>query len=159
MKEAVIDKDIGVTIREVDIPVPQPGQVLIKVIVSGTNPKDWKLPVWLPDAPAANHGDDIAGLVEAIGEGISKFKKGDKVAAFHEMLTPAGSYAEYAISWEHTTFHIPEKTSFEGMSFLDDLASMKIDTNRGCIYSPCCNDIRPGIVPKIKFARSVAPGD
>ncbi|KAJ5979689.1 hypothetical protein N7481_006987 [Penicillium waksmanii] len=113
MKEAVIDKDTGVTIRDVDIPVPQLGQVLIKVIVSGTNPKDWKLPVWLSDAPPANQGDDIAGFVEAVGEGVSKFKKGDKVAAFHQMMTPAGSYAEYAIAWEHTTFHIPEKTSFE----------------------------------------------
>lgn len=127
MKEAVIDKDTGVTIRDVNIPVPQPGQVLIKVIVSGTNPKDWKLPVWLSDAPPANQGDDIAGFVEAVGQGVSKFRKGDKVAAFHEMMTPAGSYAEYAIAWEHTTFHIPEKTSFEGMSFTEEYASAIID--------------------------------
>ncbi len=164
MKEAVIDKNTEVTIRDVDIPVPKPGQVLIKVIVSGTNPKDWKLPVWLPDSPAANQGDDIAGLVEAVGEGVSNFKKGDKVAAFHEMMTPAGSYAEYAIAWEHTTFHIPEKTTFEGMSFLDDRTWMDntwmiIDMNRGCLHSPCRYDIRPGFVSKTKFARAVAPRD
>ncbi|KAE8143716.1 hypothetical protein BDV38DRAFT_231971 [Aspergillus pseudotamarii] len=29
------------------------------------------------------------------------------------MLTSGGSYAEYAIAWAHTTFHLPEKTSFE----------------------------------------------
>jgi NADPH:quinone reductase-like Zn-dependent oxidoreductase len=159
MKEAVIDKNTGVTIRDVDIPVPKPDQVLIKVIVSGTNPKDWKLPVWLSDSPAANQGDDIAGFVEAVGEGVSKFKKGDRVAAFHEMMTPAGSYAEYAIAWEHTTFHIPEKTSFEGMNFLNDRTWMVININRGCVYPPCCNDIRPGIVSKIEFACSVAPRD
>lgn len=113
MKEAVVDKATAVTIRDVDIPVAQPGQVLIKVVVSGTNPKDWKLPAWLPDAPAANQGDDIAGHIEAVGEGVFNFKKGDRVAAFHEMMTSAGSYAEYAIAWAHTTFHIPEKTSFE----------------------------------------------
>lgn len=60
-----------------------------------------------------NQGDDIAGIVEAVGEGVSEFKKGDRVAAFHEMLSPHGSYAEYAISWAHTTFMLPEKTTFE----------------------------------------------
>lgn len=114
MKEAIIDKTIAVTIRDVEIPSPQPGQVLIKVVVSGINPKDWKLPKWQPDN-VMNQGDDIAGYVEAVGEGVQKFRKGDKVAAFHEMMTPHGSYAEYAIAWEHTTFHLTEKTSFEGM--------------------------------------------
>ncbi|KAJ5301578.1 hypothetical protein PENANT_c002G10008 [Penicillium antarcticum] len=112
MKEAIIDKTVAVTIRDVDIPTPKPGQVLIKVVVSGTNPKDWKLPKWQPDN-VINQGDDIAGYVEAVGEGVQKFRKGDKVAAFHEMLSPYGSYAEYAIAWEHTTFHVTENTSFE----------------------------------------------
>ncbi|CAG8885604.1 unnamed protein product [Penicillium egyptiacum] len=112
MKEAIVGKTVSVTIRDVDIPTPKPGQVLIRVVVSGTNPKDWKLPKWTPD-DALNQGDDIAGYVEAVGEGVRNFRKGDKVAAFHEMLSPHGSYAEYAIAWEHTTFHLTEKTSFE----------------------------------------------
>lgn len=41
-------------------------------------------------------------------------KVGDRVAAFHEMRTPGGSYAEYAVAWAHTTFHLPKETSFEG---------------------------------------------
>ncbi|KAJ5550247.1 hypothetical protein N7461_004945 [Penicillium sp. DV-2018c] len=112
MKEAIIDQTLTATIRDVEIPTPQPGQVLIKVVVSGSNPKDWKLPKWQPDR-IMNQGDDIAGYVEAIGEGVVNFRKGDKVAAFHEMLSPNGSYGEYAIAWEHTTFHLTEKTSFE----------------------------------------------
>jgi NADPH:quinone reductase-like Zn-dependent oxidoreductase len=41
MKEAIVHK--GVTVEIVDSPVPSPNadQVLIKVVVSGTNPKDW----------------------------------------------------------------------------------------------------------------------
>jgi NADPH:quinone reductase-like Zn-dependent oxidoreductase len=41
MKEAIVHK--GVTVEIVDSPVPTPNadQVLIKVVVSGTNPKDW----------------------------------------------------------------------------------------------------------------------
>lgn len=73
---------------------------------------DIKGPLWLNDQ---NHqGDDIAGIVHEVGSNVTEFKPGDRVAAFHEMLTPHGSYAEYAIAWQHTTFHIPKSTSFEG---------------------------------------------
>ncbi|CAG8074422.1 unnamed protein product [Penicillium salamii] len=120
MKEAVVDKNVTVHIRDVEIPTPKPGQVLIRVVVSGTNPKDWKLPKWQQDN-VMNQGDDIAGYVAEVGEDVQKFRKGDKVAAFHEMMSPHGSYAEYAIAWEHTTFHLSEKTSFEGKSHSDPI--------------------------------------
>lgn len=61
-----------------------------------------------------NTGDDIAGFVHSVGSNVWEFKPGDRVASFHEMRTPGGSYAEYAVGWQHTTFHIPKKTSFEG---------------------------------------------
>lgn len=32
----------------------------------------------------------------------------------HQMHAPHGSYAEYAVAWGYTTFHLPERTSFEG---------------------------------------------
>jgi NADPH2:quinone reductase len=70
-----------------------------------------KLPEWL-DA-TANTGDDIAGIVHSVGSNVWEFKPGDRVASFHEMTTPGGSFAEYAVGWQHTTFHIPKKTSFE----------------------------------------------
>ncbi|KAJ5618823.1 hypothetical protein N7510_002807 [Penicillium lagena] len=111
MKEAVVDKTVTVTIRDTPIPTPGPAQVLIHVVVSGTNPKDWKVPKWTDTT--INQGDDIAGYVSAVGDGVQNFRKGDRVAAFHQMMSPNGSYAEYAIAWEHTTFHLPEKTSFE----------------------------------------------
>lgn len=61
-----------------------------------------------------NQGDDISGIVHEVGDEVTEFRKGDRVAAFHEMMTPGGSYAEYGLSWDHTTFHLPQKTSFEG---------------------------------------------
>ncbi|KAL4860949.1 hypothetical protein BDV12DRAFT_204526 [Aspergillus spectabilis] len=60
-----------------------------------------------------NQGDDIAGIVKKIGSNVFEFKPGDRVAAFYEMCTIGGSYAEYAISWSHTTFHLPNHISFE----------------------------------------------
>ncbi|CAP93697.1 Protein TOXD [Penicillium chrysogenum] len=116
----------GPTVKFVDSPIPEPNddQVLIKVVVSGSNPKDWKVPdiaasgnskleMMLKAKKGLNLGDDIAGVVEKVGSNVVEFKPGDRVAAFHEMCTPGGSYAEYAIAWSHTTFHLPTHTSFE----------------------------------------------
>jgi NADPH2:quinone reductase len=111
MKEAIVAKGPKVSIHEVPIPKPKANQVLIKVIYSGSNPKDWKLPHGTNQPH--NSGDDIAGIVEAVGDNVFEFKKGDRVAAFHEMTTDHGSFAEYAIAWDYTTFHLPNKTSFE----------------------------------------------
>jgi len=104
----------GPRVQIVDSPIPEPqdGQVLIKVIVSGSNPKDWKVPEVFDTV--INQGDDIAGIVVKVGGNVTEFKPGDRVAAFHEMMSPHGSYAEYSLAWSHTTFHIPERTSFEG---------------------------------------------
>ena len=123
----------GPKVEIIDSPIPTPGpdQILTKVIVSGSNPKDWKVPEWATDTPdeaaklikkqrpestnkSVNQGDDIAGIVHAVGENVTEFKPGDRIAAFHQMMSPGGSYAEYGLSWEHCTFHIPKQTSFEG---------------------------------------------
>ncbi|PSR78344.1 chaperonin 10-like protein [Coniella lustricola] len=111
MKEAIVKS--GPEVEIVDSPVPEPNddQLLIKVVVSGSNPKDWKLPEWL-NMPG-NTGDDIAGEVVKVGKNVTEFKQGDRVFAFHEMTKPGGSFAEYALAWQHTTAHLPANTSFE----------------------------------------------
>lgn len=102
-----------VQIIDSPIPTPGPGQVLIKVVFSGSNPKDWKRPQYWGSKGVGNQGDDISGIVHSLGEGVSDFKPGDHVAAFHEMKQPGGSYAEYGLSWAYTTFRLPENTSFQ----------------------------------------------
>ena len=95
-----------------------------------------KRPENMPDAPPVNQGDDVSGIVHEVGENVSEFKPGDRVAAFHEMMKPGirnctwdysvtgadlvagGSYAEYALSWAHTTFYLPKNISFEGKSLV-----------------------------------------
>ncbi|KAJ5201223.1 hypothetical protein N7449_006026 [Penicillium cf. viridicatum] len=116
----------GPTVKIIEGPIPEPNddQVLIKVVVSGSNPKDWKVPdlaasgdtslsMLVEAKKGMNQGDDIAGVIEKVGSRVVEFKPGDRVAAFHEMCTPGGSYAEYALAWSHTTFHLPKHTSFE----------------------------------------------
>ena len=66
-----------------DLPVPTPGQgeVLIKNVAAASNPKDYKHP-----ARERNYnyvtGNDIAGYVVAIGEGVKDIVVGERVAAF-----------------------------------------------------------------------------
>ncbi|KAK5165840.1 uncharacterized protein LTR77_008763 [Saxophila tyrrhenica] len=113
MKEALVSAGPIVTITDSPIPRPGPNQIVTKVVFSGSNPKDWKRPEWMSDKPPVNQGDDVSGVVHEVGEGVREFRKGDRVGAFHEMMAPGGSYAEYAVSWESTTFLLPENVSFE----------------------------------------------
>lgn len=87
MKEVI--NHAGPTVKIVDSPIPKPNddQVLIKVVVSGSNPKDWKVPEWavmseddgMPEMiqrakKGVNQGDDIAGIVEKVGANVVEFK-------------------------------------------------------------------------------------
>ncbi|KAF4923489.1 Trans-enoyl reductase fsr4 [Colletotrichum viniferum] len=111
MKEAIVDPDITVDIKDSPVPEPGPGELLIKVIVSGTNPKDWKLPAWV--GTSHNSGDDVAGVIEKVGSEVYEFAKGDRVAGFHVMRTEHGSFAEYAIVPAFAAFHVPKSITFE----------------------------------------------
>lgn len=64
----------GPTVKVIDSPIPVPNddQVVIKVIVSGSNPKDWKRAEWYN--VTINQGDDIAGIVHQVGDNVTEFK-------------------------------------------------------------------------------------
>jgi NADPH:quinone reductase len=143
MKEAIVAKGPKVSLHNVPIPTPTAGQVLIKVIFSGSNPKDWKRPSM---GEPHNSGDDIAGIIEAVGENVTEFRKGDRVAAFHEMMTPHGSFAEYAIAWAYTTFHLPKKTSFEevcNLNLVKFSRQLTISSGRHCTLGSNDSSCRP----------------
>lgn len=111
MKEARVAPGPKVTIVDIPIPEPKADEVLIKILVSGSNPKDWKVPAFLNNN--VNQGDDMAGIVETVGTDVYEFKPGDRVAGFHVMQAPGGSYAEYGVCPAHTVWHIPKNVSFE----------------------------------------------
>jgi NADPH:quinone reductase-like Zn-dependent oxidoreductase len=89
-------------------PKPNPGEVLVKVAGTSLNPIDWKLrtghvknlmPLQLP----AILGRDVAGEVVALGAGVTKFKKGDKVLGLVNQ-----SYAELLTAKAEDLALIPE---------------------------------------------------
>lgn len=53
MKEAIVYPGPTVKIVDTPIPKPEPDQVITKVIFSGSNPKDWKVPGSQPTTPPA----------------------------------------------------------------------------------------------------------
>lgn len=114
MKEAFAtstNDKIEVSIKDSPIPTPNEYQLVIRVVATGLNPKDWK---YLNDKPS-NQGEDVAGYVHAVGSKVTEFHVGDRVAAFHQMQASHGGFAEYSLVCDHTTFHLPKETSFEGM--------------------------------------------
>src|SRR5581483_8009613 len=91
-------------------PVPGPGQIRVRVAGAGVNPVDIKarreeLP-WLPLTFPARLGGDVAGIVDAIGEGVTDFKIGDRVMG---MLNPTidGAYAEKTVFHAERFAHVP----------------------------------------------------
>ncbi|EMD67301.1 hypothetical protein COCSADRAFT_168512 [Bipolaris sorokiniana ND90Pr] len=51
-----------------------------------------------------NSGDDIAGIVHAVGPDVVDFRPGDRVAGFYKPCTPNGSFAEYAMIETNTAW-------------------------------------------------------
>ncbi|RME72922.1 MAG: quinone oxidoreductase [Chloroflexi bacterium] len=80
--------------EEVATPSPGPGEVLVKIAAAGINFIDIYHRVGLyPLETPFTPGLEAAGIVEAVGEGVSEFKPGDRVA----YCTQLGAYAEFAL--------------------------------------------------------------
>ena len=79
---------------EEDIPTPLPGQVRLKVLVTGVAFADVLMRYGMyPNTPPLpfSPGYDVVGVIDAIGENVTEFATGDMVAA----LTMTGGYARY----------------------------------------------------------------
>ncbi|KAI1804648.1 GroES-like protein [Daldinia bambusicola] len=112
MKEVIIQPSLDAfEVIESPIPTPEDKCVVIKVVVSGSNPKDWKYPYW--SGKPSNSGDDVAGIVHSVGKDVYEFKPGDRVAAYHKVMAANGAFGEYATAPDWTTFHLPHNVSFE----------------------------------------------
>ena len=88
--------------EDVEQPVPGAGEVRLRVAATSYNPVDGGIrggylqgpfPVTLPHTP----GIDVAGTVDAVGDGVQGFAVGDAVVAFLSM-TADGAAAEYVIT-------------------------------------------------------------
>jgi NADPH:quinone reductase-like Zn-dependent oxidoreductase len=124
MKAIVQDRYGGPEVlrfRDIDQPVPTDNQVLVRVQAAGLHRGDWHIMTGLPYmirlvVPALGlrkpkvpvFGMDVAGTVEAVGKGVTRFQSGDEVFGWTD-----GSFAEYAIAPEDHLASKPATLSFE----------------------------------------------
>lgn len=105
--------------EDIDKPVPKDDEVLIEVKAASLNVADWHMMTGTPymvrlmgsgfrkpKNPVL--GSDVAGVVEAVGSSVTRFKPGD--AVFGEIH---GSFAEYAVAAERHLAHKPSNATFE----------------------------------------------
>ncbi|MCB0197421.1 MAG: zinc-binding dehydrogenase [Anaerolineae bacterium] len=104
------------TLHLADLPKPQPGlgEVRVRVEAVSLNPVDYKLarsghPAWTYPFIL---GLDVAGVVDAVGDGVENWQPGDQVF-YHGNLSKPGGFAEYAIAAAHVLARIAPGVSFE----------------------------------------------
>ena len=105
-------------LRDIARPEIGPNEVLVRVRAAGVNPADWAIMSGLPyiarpvyglrQPKVSVRGTDVAGTVEAIGTGVTRFQVGDEVYG-----ASTGSYAEYAAAPEDTLAPKPANLTFE----------------------------------------------
>lgn len=114
MRAVVVEKfgDPGVVrVAEVPTPEPGPGQIRVRVAAAGINPVDTynvKDPSWAGLLPGCILGYDIAGAVDAVGEGVTPEVVGRPVMAMTAFPRGQGGYAEYAVVDESLTAYLPK---------------------------------------------------
>lgn len=98
-------------LEDIELRAPGPGEALINIKAVGVNPVDTYIRAGLfyakelPFTP----GSDAAGVVEAVGEGVTRFKPGDRV---YTAGTITGAYAEKALCKESQLHQLPQSLSF-----------------------------------------------
>ncbi|GAA2716712.1 NADP-dependent oxidoreductase [Actinoplanes palleronii] len=90
--------------EDVPVPVPAPGEVLVRVHAVGLNPPDWYVRDGMTNVPAELRptfdlplipGSDVSGVVEAVAAGVDGFAIGDEVFGMVRFPRIGSAYAEY----------------------------------------------------------------
>ena len=99
-------------LEEIPTPKAGPGQAVVRIHAAAVNPFDtymragtYAIKPALPYVP----GGEGAGVVHAVGEGVTNFKPGDRVYVGHPVT---GAYAEFTLALESHLHRLPDRTSF-----------------------------------------------
>ncbi len=113
---ALVCKEYGppesLVIDDIDDPVPGDGQILVDVAAAGINFPDVLIVAGtyqVKTPPPFVPGNEAAGTVAAIGEGVTRFAVGDKVV----ITTRGGAFAEKCVADEHSAAPLPDALNME----------------------------------------------
>jgi NADPH:quinone reductase-like Zn-dependent oxidoreductase len=113
--KAIIAKAKGsfnnVVVEEIDKPVMQPDEILVKVKAAGVNPVDSKTVLYGYFPLPIVLGSDIAGVIEAVGDQVKKYKAGDEIIGSLEWQKQS-AFEEYVSTKEKYITYKPKNLSF-----------------------------------------------
>jgi NADPH:quinone reductase-like Zn-dependent oxidoreductase len=129
-------------LRLEDVPMPSPGegQVRMKVAAVSVNLSDWETLRGSPAyarigglrSPARRTlGSDIAGVVDAVGTGVTRFREGDQV--YGDNLALKGGFAEYAVAPESALAHKPAHLTCAEASTIPQAGAIALQGTRGAV--------------------------
>lgn len=127
-------------LRDVPMPVPGEGDLLIRVVAASLNRSDWESLIGKPFYARMNGlrrprgtilGTDVAGVVEAVGSAVTSFRPGDEV--FGDTMYHGGrTFAEYVrVSETAPIAHKPESLSFAAASTLPQAGIIALQATAG----------------------------
>jgi len=125
---------------EIEQPPPLDDEVLVRIVASSLNQGDLdylygkpfltRIGIGLRSPRNQRLGFDVAGEVEAVGGGVSTFKRGD--AVFGDLTRYGhGAFAEYALAPERAWSHLPGSMSYEEAATLPQAAILAVQGLRG----------------------------
>lgn len=105
-------------LADIPRPEPAPGEVLVRVVVAGVNPTDWKMrrgsAIAAPAAGWVVPGQDGAGVVEAVGDGVDPARAGERVWLYEGQWQRAqGTAAEWIALPAAQAVPLADGASFE----------------------------------------------
>ncbi|RJQ30238.1 MAG: alcohol dehydrogenase [Peptococcaceae bacterium] len=132
MRVAMYYSNNNVRVEEMPTPEPGPGELLIRIEASGicgSDVMEWyrlhKVPLVL--------GHELAGVIVAMGEGIERYKKGDRVTVAHHV--PCNT-CHYCLSGHHTVCNTLRRTNIVPGGFAEYARIPAINVDRGIFLLP-----------------------
>jgi NADPH2:quinone reductase len=105
------------SVEEVPTPVPGPGEVLVRIVVAGVNPTDWKSRAGTTGDVAFEFqvpGQDGAGVIETVGDGVDAARIGERVwIYFAAWRRQWGTAAQFCVVPAEQAVPLPADASFE----------------------------------------------
>lgn len=107
-----------IEISNIQEPVANKGQVLVEVYAASINPIDWKVRAgymkdMMPLKFPVTIGGDLAGVVIALGEGVTEFKKDDEIFGSAIVLNGgSGAFAQIAAANTSNIAHKPKSINY-----------------------------------------------
>jgi L-iditol 2-dehydrogenase len=121
-------------VRLEEMPTPQigPGELLMRVEASGICGTDLLEWYRLHKAPLVL-GHEVAGVVVAVGDGVERYKEGDRISAAHHV--PCNT-CHYCLSGHHTVCDTLRQTNFDPGGFAEYVRLPRINVERGVFPLP-----------------------